>query len=43
VTRLSLSEGFNAILVVVDYLLKRRYLIACYTTYLAYNLVEIFI
>jgi hypothetical protein len=43
VTGLPLSNGFDAILVVVDRLTKRRHLIACHTTCSAHDLAELFV
>lgn len=43
VTGLPLSNGFDAILVVVDRLTKRRHFIACHTTCTAADLAELFV
>jgi RNase H-like domain found in reverse transcriptase/Reverse transcriptase (RNA-dependent DNA polymerase)/Integrase zinc binding domain/Integrase core domain/Aspartyl protease/Chromo (CHRromatin Organisation MOdifier) domain len=43
VTGLPLSNGFDAVLVVVDRLTKRRHLVACHTTCSAHDLAEIFV
>lgn len=42
-TGLHLSEGFNAILVIVDRLTKIRHLIACYGTTKALDLVRLYL